>query len=263
MALYRLGFINLKTMAVLLFVVFVSACTQPVGGFRSSSFDVNEFKPVDSDGDGEIDVEPFPFAVYDPLEPFNRGVYNFNTVFDRYVFLPVIDAYRFVVPQFARNRIHDFFKNLTELRNAANGILQGRPEVASRAIIRFLVNSTVGLLGTFDVATKAGVSQHSEDFGQTLGWWGLGDGPFLVLPILGPSNVRDTTGLVGDTIMANTVFPIEQITETVYFNPAVYLLFAIDLRNSIDFSYYESGSPFEYDFVRFLYTKKRQLDIER
>lgn len=249
-----------RLLAVMLMLASAS-CTKPVGGYRSALLSDAPDGVANADSDSVAEIEPFPLAVYDPIEPFNRGVYKFNTLFDRHIFLPVVDAYRFILPEFARDRIHDFFRNLTEMRNAANGLLQGRPDVASRAIIRFLVNSTVGLLGMFDVAGKAGVAQQAEDLGQTLGWWGVGEGAYLVLPVLGPSNVRDTTGLIGDTAMANFVFPIDQVTETVYFNPGVYVLFAIDTRNSIDFQYYQSGSPFEYDFVRFLYTESRQLDI--
>lgn len=205
----------------------------------------------------------YPIEVYDPWEGFNRGVYKFNALFDEYVFLPVVDAYEFVTPVFMQQRVSNFFSNLSELRNGSNGLMQLRPDVAGRATIRFAVNSTVGVLGLFDVAGSLGTAQQTEDFGQTLGWYGTPPGPFMMLPVLGPSNVRDTSGLVVDTAIANMVPPISTITERVYFNPAVYLVYAVDQRHLNRFRYYGTGSPFEYDLIRFLYTKKREAEIRR
>jgi phospholipid-binding lipoprotein MlaA len=201
-----------------------------------------------------------PLYVHDPLERFNRGVYWFNADFDRKLYLPIVRAYRYVIPDFVEDRVSRFFDNLMEVRNAANGLLQLRPEVASRAVIRFTVNSTVGLLGTFDVAGAMGVAAKGEDFGQTLGWWGVQPGPYLVLPVLGPSNFRDATGLAVDRAGQATVPPAADLNDLVYRNPLVYLLEAVDRRRRIDFSYYQTGSPFEYDLVRYLYTQKRRLD---
>lgn len=205
----------------------------------------------------------YPIRIFDPWEGTNRAVYKFNAQFDRYVFLPVIDAYEFATPDFIEDRVSAFFSNLTEFRNATNGLLQARPDVAGRAALRFLVNSTAGLLGLFDVATRFGVGQHPEDFGQTLGRWGAGNGPFLVVPVLGPSNTRDFGGFVTDSVIASTIPPESIVTDWVYFNPMMYVLYAVDLRRNVDFRYYGSGSPFEYDLVRFLYTKKRELEIRQ
>jgi phospholipid-binding lipoprotein MlaA len=211
--------------------------------------------PVDS---GQAVVE-----VWDPWEGFNRGVYWFNADFDDRIFLPIADGYRTWVPEPVRDRVHDFFNNLGEIRNAANGLLQARPEVASRAVIRFAVNSTVGLLGLFDVAGAAGLTEQDEDFGQTLGWWGVPPGPYLVLPVLGPSSLRDALGLATDTIAGRTVTPAREINEAAYPSPAVDGVEAVDTRAGIDFRYYDSGSAFEYDVLRFLATKRRELEILR
>jgi phospholipid-binding lipoprotein MlaA len=200
--------------------------------------------------------------VWDPIEGTNRTFYNFNAQFDRYVFLPAVRAYEFVTPEFVENRVTHFFSNLSEFRNATNGLLQARPDAAGRAVLRLALNSTVGLLGLFDVATPMGVSQEPLDFGLTLGRWGVGNGPYLVVPVLGPSNGRDFSGLVVDTAIANYVPPESVVTDYVFFNPLVYVLYAIDLRRNIDFRYFGSGSPFEYDYVRFLYTRKRELQIQ-
>ncbi len=203
-----------------------------------------------------------PIEIFDPLERFNRNVYWFNADFDRKIFLPVVYGYEYVTPVFVQHRVSNFFNNLKEFRNALNGLLQARPEVASRAVIRFVVNSTVGLLGTFDVAGDLGVAPQPEDFGLTLGRWGVPPGPFLVLPILGPSNLRDATGDGVDLVAGTTVPPAAQINDVVFFNPAVWALYAVDARHQLPFRYYQTGSPFEYDFVRFLYTKSRELRID-
>jgi phospholipid-binding lipoprotein MlaA len=202
-------------------------------------------------------------SIWDPLEPWNRGVYNFNKVADDYVLLPAVRAYEFVVPDFAEERVTDFFNNLLEIRNGLNGALQLRAEPTGQAIGRFMINSSLGVFGLFDVDTPLGYPVHDEDFGQTLGWWGAGTGPYLVLPILGPSNLRDTTGLVADTA-ANSTLPLAStINEEVFFNPAVYALYVVDRRRIQAFRYYESGNAFEYDLVRYLYTRKRELDIRK
>jgi phospholipid-binding lipoprotein MlaA len=102
---------------------------------------------------------------------------------------------------------------------------------------------------------------HEEDFGQTLGWYGIGAGPYLVLPILGPSNLRDTTGLATDAIAQATIPVAATVNDEVFRDPAVYALYLVDRRKLQPFRYYESGTPFEYDFVRYFYTRKRELDI--
>ena len=207
-------------------------------------------------------VEPV-IRVEDRFEGFNRSVYRFNFEFDHYIFLPIVRGYRFIVPRPVRTGISNFFSNLGEIRNASNGVLQARPEVASRATIRFLVNSTIGVLGFFDVATRLGVDQQREDFGQTLGWWGVGPGPYLVLPILGPSSVRDAAGLPADFVIGTVVPPGPQLGDTVYATPAPYPLQAVDARETQPFRYYDSGSAFEYDLVRFLYLQAREVEIRR
>ncbi len=199
----------------------------------------------------------------DPFEGFNRSMYRFNFEFDEYVYLPIVRGYRFIVPRPARTGISNFFSNLGEIRNATNGVLQARPEVASRASIRFLVNSTIGILGIFDVATELGVDEQREDFGQTLGWWGVGAGPYLVLPVLGPSSVRDTAGLPADFAMGAFVPPGAPVNDVVYATPAPYPVQAVDARYSQDFRYYGSGSAFEYDLVRFFYFKAREAEVMR
>jgi len=134
----------------------------------------------------------------DPFEPFNRGVYSFNEGVDRAILQPVARGYRAVLPQFIRSSVSNFFSNINDVVVALNNLLQGKFTAAYTDLGRVAINSTIGLLGLFDVASEAGIEKHDEDFGQTLGRWGMADGPFLVLPLLGPSTGRDAVGRVGD-----------------------------------------------------------------
>jgi len=137
-------------------------------------------------------------GVNDPLESSNRAVFKANEAVDRAVIKPVAEGYQAVLPQWVRDRIRNFLNNLTEPRVFINDFLQVRINAAGTTFVRFLVNSTAGVLGLFDVATGLNLPRQTGDFGQTLARWGVGEGPYLVLPIFGPSNVRDAVGLVGD-----------------------------------------------------------------
>jgi phospholipid-binding lipoprotein MlaA len=130
----------------------------------------------------------------DPLEPMNRGIFEFNRVADRFVLKPVAIAYRDVVPPFVQDMTRNFLDNLRQPLNFANALLQGDVDRAGSAFGRFAGNTLIGLGGMFDVMTN--VPKVEEDFGQTLAVWGVPAGPYLMLPLLGPSNPRDTTGLV-------------------------------------------------------------------
>lgn len=134
----------------------------------------------------------------DPLEPVNRAIYHFNDGVDKAVLKPVAEAYREVLPQFVRTGVSNFFSNINDVLIALNNMLQGKlPDAVSDAG-RVVINTTAGLLGVLDVATEVGLEKHDEDFGQTLGRWGFGDGPYLVLPLFGPSNMRDALARVVD-----------------------------------------------------------------
>jgi phospholipid-binding lipoprotein MlaA len=246
--------LSLRTLAALGLTGLLAACAATPAADLGTVPAEHEL----SAGERELD---FPLRVYDPWEGANRALYNFNAQFDEHVFLPVVRGYEFVTPDFIEDRVSDFFSNLTEFRNATNGLMQARPNAAGRAVIRFGLNSTVGVLGLFDVATPLGVGQEPLDFGLTLGHWGVGNGPYLVVPVFGPSNGRDFGGFVVDSAIASYVPPQSIVTDWVYFNPMVYLLYAVDLRRNVNFRYWGSGSPFEYDLVRFLYTKKRELEV--
>ncbi|MEK7206382.1 MAG: VacJ family lipoprotein [Pseudomonadota bacterium] len=134
----------------------------------------------------------------DPLEGFNRAMYTFNDKLDVYLLKPVAKGYRAVMPTPVSKSISNFFSNLHDPMVMLNNLLQGKPGQAASDLGRFLANSTVGIFGLFDVATKIGLPKHNEDFGQTLAVWGVGDGPYLVLPFFGSSNLRDGPSLLVD-----------------------------------------------------------------
>lgn len=136
----------------------------------------------------------------DPLEGFNRGVYKFNDVSDKAVFKPIAGAYKAVLPTPVRSGVNNFFANLKTFVTAINQALQFKFNKAAESAGRFVINSTVGIAGLFDIASKQGIPQYKEDFGQTLGYWGVGNGAYLMLPFFGPSTFRDTTGLAVDLI---------------------------------------------------------------
>jgi phospholipid-binding lipoprotein MlaA len=134
----------------------------------------------------------------DPFERYNRAAFSFNDALDRAILKPVARAYKFVTPDLVQQGVANFFGNIGDIPTAVNDILQGKPKQAVTHVGRFALNTTVGVLGLFDVASAMGLERRREDFGQTLGTWGLGSGPYVVLPVFGPSSVRDTFGLVAD-----------------------------------------------------------------
>jgi len=202
-----------------------------------------------------LDIE-----VYDPLEGFNRGVYRFNYYFDKYLFLPVVSVYRFILPDYVEDRVSNFVDNIYEFNNFTNNLLQLKFKETGTTLSRFVLNSTVGIAGLWDPATKWGMHRQPEDFGQTLGHYGVGHGPYIVLPVFGPSNLRDTTGLVTDTVAFSVAGPpawVDDDTTTMVFTAVS----AVDKRKRVPFRYHGSGSPFEYEQIRMLYTKQREFDI--
>ena len=150
----------------------------------------------------QVNTEPDDFEtsqvedeIYDPIEPINRAIFSFNNVADRIVLEPISKGYR-ELPSPVQSGISNFLSNLRAPLVVINQILQGQIENAAQSTGRFVVNSTVGVFGLIDVAEKIGMEEKEEDFGQTLATWGVGDGFYIVLPLFGPSNLRDTTGMV-------------------------------------------------------------------
>ena len=144
----------------------------------------------------EVLVAKDPPVAKDPWENFNRGTFAFNKVFDKYLLSPLAKGYRIILPSEVRTGIRNFFSNLKEPWTFINATLQGDLKNSGVSIARFGLNTTIGLLGIFDVASSLGLEKQKEDFGQTLGVYGVESGPYLVLPLLGPSTVRDAIGKV-------------------------------------------------------------------
>lgn len=138
--------------------------------------------------------------IYDPMESMNRTVFDVNDALDQALLEPVAKGYRAVTPQLVRDGVRNFLRNLRTPVNLANQILQGDVEGAASDMSRFVINTSIGIGGVFDVAADTGLKYEQEDFGQTLAVWGIDHGPYLVLPLIGPSSVRDATGLAVDTL---------------------------------------------------------------
>ncbi|RYH22445.1 MAG: VacJ family lipoprotein [Alcaligenaceae bacterium] len=194
----------------------------------------------------------------DPFEPINRTVYNFNDGVDRAVLKPVATVYRDVTPQLVRTGVTNFFGNLGDLVSLLNNALQGKPVETTDTLFRLTTNTVFGLGGIFDVATDLGIERHKEDFGQTLGTWGVGSGPYVVLPLLGPSTVRDTAGTVVDSqvdvvTQANDVSVRNSATVLRVVNLRANLLAAGDLL--------EQSALDKYSFTRDVYLQRRRAQI--
>lgn len=198
--------------------------------------------------------------VYDPFEAWNRRVYHFNYRADQWLLLPLVDGYRKVTPGFVRSGIHNVFRNLGEVLNLFNSLLQFKGKRALDSTGRLLINTTLGLAGLWDPATRMGLQRHNEDFGQTLGFYGVPAGPYLMLPLLGPSNLRDGSGLVVDFSLDSQVDWLGMASASDRY-PALHLLKAIDTRDNTAFRYGQTNSPFEYEKIRYVYHEARQLQI--
>lgn len=197
-----------------------------------------------------------PDEAHDPFEGFNRAMYTFNEKLDTFFLKPVAKGYRAVVPTPARQGVSNFFSNLREPMVMLNDALQGKFKHAASDLGRFLTNSTLGVFGLFDVASRMGLEKHSEDFGQTLAVWGVGEGPYLVLPFLGPSGVRDGIGWVGDYYAYPPTYMEE--TSTAW---KLYALDTVDTRTRyLDAGdiLYEAAGDDPYIFVREAYRQRRR-----
>jgi phospholipid-binding lipoprotein MlaA len=194
----------------------------------------------------------------DPLEPLNRSIHGFNEALDSSVLRPVARTYQEVTPSPVRAGIGNFFANLADVWSTVNNALQLKPAQTVESGARVLVNSVVGILGLFDVATSMNLERHPEDFGQTLGYWGVPSGPYVVLPVLGPSTLRDGASLPVDT-KGNLVRHIEEVparnTLTVVnlVDKRARLLKATDQVDAMAID--------KYSFVRDVYLQKRLSDI--
>jgi phospholipid-binding lipoprotein MlaA len=195
----------------------------------------------------------------DPLEPLNRAIFKFNDTLDVYLLEPLARGWNFIVPPAAQDNLDNFFTNLRFPVIFANSVLQAKPTRAGIALGRFTINTAFGVGGLFDPAAAAGLEPFEEDFGQTLGRWGVGPGPYLVLPLLGPSNPRDALGLIADAPMRVWPYFVDQ--EVVWISTGVYVVNTRSLfldfieetkRDSLDY----------YAAVRDAYLQRRRALIE-
>lgn len=196
----------------------------------------------------------------DPLETMNRHVYAFNDALDRAIARPVAQAYVDWTPEWVRNRVSNAVDNLIEPGNALNNTLQGKVSRGVESLMRFLVNSTIGIAGLFDVAGEIGLQSHPEDFGQTLGVWGVGSGPYIVLPILGPSSARDWTRYP----VAVAADPITYVLwdEDWYWSAGITTVALVDGRaRLLKLDTLRDSTVDEYAAVRDAYLAKRENDV--
>lgn len=195
----------------------------------------------------------------DPFEPFNRSVTRFNEGLDEAVVKPVAQAYRGLLPAMVRTGVNNFFGNLSEVGSFVNNVLQLKPQAAAETVMRFSVNTVFGLGGVLDLATEMGIERHREDFGKTLGHWGVATGPYLVLPVLGPSTLRDAAALVVDA-KGDLVMQID----SVYSRNSLYVLRLVDLRASLLLAgeVLDQAALDKYSFTRDAHLQRRGAVIE-
>jgi phospholipid-binding lipoprotein MlaA len=239
-----------------LFVIFALICLVSANSAEAKTV----LKKTQIAPKNVLEDEEEEYSDSDPIEPINRAIFKFNQVVDGVALKPVSQIYRGVVPQWGRDRVSNILYNITEPVTVVNSVFQGDPENAFTSVWRFIINTTFGVLGTFDAAGDLGLKARKEDFGQTLAVWGLGEGPYIVLPIIGPSSTRDTVGLGVD-------YATNPINWGRYTDPneriALYVAKAIDSRTSIlDVTdEIERTSLDPYASYRSLYLQKRRGEV--
>ncbi|MGH8438226.1 MAG: MlaA family lipoprotein [Pseudomonas sp.] len=192
----------------------------------------------------------------DPWESINRPIFTFNDTVDTYALKPLAKGYQAITPQFLEDGIHNMFLNLGDVTNLANNVLQLKPHAAGVDTARLIVNTTFGLGGFFDVGTKMGLQRNDEDFGQTLGYWGVSSGPYVMLPLLGPSTVRDAIGKYPDTYTE----PYRYIDHVPTRNSA-FAVDVVDTRASL-LSAEKLIRGDKYVFIRNAYLQNREFKVK-
>ena len=253
---------NSKNIATLCIAVFV--CLLFLSGCSSNNHRTKRYpRPLHPVSEVLRKDVVYPVDVHDPWESFNRRMYKFNYTLDKYLLLPLVNGYEYITPDIVEQGFSNIFSNLEDIRNFFNSAFQLKGKIAGRTGMRFLTNSVVGLGGLWDPASIIwGLHKHNEDFGQTLGHYDVEEGPYLVLPVFGPSSGRDSVGILFDNAMYYPIDPVNVPSGRDYqtlFTGAR----ALDTRHKTAFRYFETGSPFEYEMVRFLYFKMRELEVKK
>ena len=200
-----------------------------------------------------------PPHAQDPWESYNRNMYQFNRTIDRAVLKPAAETYRAVVPEPARIGVSNFYSNIEDISNTINNILQGKVDAGLADLGRFLVNSTLGMAGLVDIATAVGIEKSSEDFGQTLGVWGVPSGPYFVIPFLGPSTARDAPARYVDPR-----FFYDRDISNVFLRNSLFALDVVRTRAALlqaDKVLEQAGGIDEYAFVRDGWLQRRQNQV--
>ncbi|GAB3469543.1 MlaA family lipoprotein [Azotobacter salinestris] len=196
-------------------------------------------------------------AEEDPWEGVNRAIFRFNDTLDAYFLKPVAKGYQAITPQFLEDGVHNVYRNIGDVGNLANDLLQAKFHDAGVDSSRLLLNSTLGVVGFFDVATKMGLDRNDEDFGQTLGAWGVQSGPYVVLPFFGPSTVRDAGGLVVDSYTK----PYPYMDDDIRTRNIMFGLNVVDTRASL-LSAEKLITGDKYVFIRNAYLQNREFKVQ-
>ena len=278
-----------------LFVEFVNGKTQETSDkniklvpqtnvkIKKNKLDTNKYIAFEEDGYGVlannleelnedyiVSNQVFQLTgINDSLEPFNRRMYAFNTQIDKKIVYPASRIYAAVVPKPIRKGISNFYSNFSEIPTFVNSVLQLKPGKAVNALGRFVVNSTVGVLGVADVAKNMGMKRDPETMGDTLGHYGVKTGSFLVLPVLGPSDLRDAVGAGIDSISEGAVRRVAE--EKLFFDTGVFdkniygftkpVVTGLNASSMIGMRYGDLNSPFEYDLVKAIYYNYRKIQV--
>ena len=210
-------------------------------------------------------------GINDSLEPSNRRMYAFNTQLDRKVIYPASHVYATVVPKPLRKGISNFYNNFKEIPTFVNSVLQLKPGKAANALGRLVVNSTAGLLGVVDVAKNIGLKSDPETMGDTLGHYGVGTGSYLILPVSGPSTIRDAVGTAADIAMESAARGVAE--EKLFFDTGVFdkniygftrpVVTGLNARSMFNLRYGDLNSPFEYDLAKALYYNYRKIQVAK
>ena len=238
--------------------------------FEQDSYGILVANLEELDEDYIVSSQVFQLTgINDSLEPFNRRMYAVNTQLDRKIAYPISRVYAAIVPKPIRKGISNFYNNFSEIPTFVNSILQLKPGKAANALVRFVVNSTVGLLGVTDVAKNMGMKRDPETMGDTLGHYGVGTGSYLVLPFYGPSTIRDTVGTGIDNITEGAVRRVAEeklFFDTDVFDKDVYgftrpVVTGLNARSLVSMRYGDLNSPFEYDLVKAFYYNYRKIQV--
>ncbi len=195
----------------------------------------------------------------DPWEGFNRGVFSFNETIDDFIMEPVGKVYDFITPDIIDDGVSNFFSNLRQVSVIANDLLQFEFNQAANDTVRLFLNSTIGLFGFFDVASEGNLHSSKEDFGQTLAHWGMGSGPYLVLPFFGPASVRDVAGFAVDRSVFSPIAYVDDDATRAGLLTVEYVDFKSDILSTQDLI--GEASLDEYDFIKNAYFEKRTSQV--